>query len=46
MEKYIEWWNKLSEYRKKKLADEYQWTTPEKITDYQIELIYKETQQY
>jgi len=46
MEKHIEWWNNLLPYTKKKYAEDYQWTTVDKISDYQIELIYNETQNY
>lgn len=46
MEKHIEWWNNLLPYTKEKYAEDYQWTTVDKITDYQIELIYLETQSY
>ena len=42
----MEWWNKLTTKKKKKLAEDHQWTTIDKITDYQIELIYRETQNY
>jgi len=46
MTEHIKWWNTLPDKKKRKLADEYQWTTVDKITDYQIELIYLETQSY
>lgn len=46
MEEALKWWKDQPSYRQKKLAEDYQWTTPEAITDYQIELIYNETQNY
>lgn len=46
MENYMKWWNSLPIWKQRKLAEDMQWTTPKEITDYQIELIYKETQSY
>ena len=46
MEAHIKWWNSLPEWRKKKLAEEEQWTTAEEITDDQIKMIYDSTQNY
>jgi hypothetical protein len=40
MEKALEWWSKLPQWKKEKLADEEQWTYAKDIKDYQIKLIY------
>lgn len=42
MEKYKKWWNNLPSWEKTKLAFDEQWTTVDKITDYQIEMIYND----
>lgn len=39
--KSLDWWNSLSYKKKEELADKEQWTTPEQITNYQIEMIYR-----
>lgn len=46
MESHLKWWNSLSPYKKKYMAEYYQWTTPDKLSDYQIELIYNEANKY
>ena len=46
MEVHIKWWNSLPTWRKKKLAEDEQWTTPAQISDYQIKMIYEATQNY
>jgi len=46
MKDHIKWWNSLTEYKRIELAEDHQWTTVEDITDHQIELIYKELQEY
>ncbi len=46
MEKHLVWWDLLPYYRKKQLAEKEHWTTPEKLTDHQIKMIYKATQGY
>lgn len=39
--KSLDWWHKLQKWEQIKYAEEEQWTTPEQITNYQIEMIYK-----
>lgn len=46
MEEALKWWKNLPEYRKKILAEEEHWTTPEKITDHQIKMIFDLFQTY
>lgn len=46
MEDHIKWWNSLSEWKRKKLAEDEQWTTPDRITDHQIKMIYDYMQNY
>lgn len=40
MEKALKWWNSLTTKEKRKLAEDEQWTTPEQITNEQIQSIY------
>lgn len=40
MEEHIKWWNNLPEWERRKLAFDEHWTTIEKITDYQIKMVY------
>lgn len=46
MEFHLKWWNALPAYRKKYMVEYYQWTTPDRLTDYQIQLIYQEANNY
>ncbi len=41
------WWQDLTERRKKQMAEEYYWTTPERLSQASIEFIYlKEYNRY
>lgn len=46
MSKAMIWWHSLPISKKKYMAEYYQWTTPDKLSDYQIELIYLEANNY
>jgi len=39
-DKALEWWYTLSTKERNKLADEEHWTTPEQISNHQINMIY------
>ena len=36
------WWNRISEYRRIKYAEDEQWTTPDQLNGFQIRQIYCE----
>ncbi len=38
--KALEWWNNLPREKRKQLAEDEHWTTPDKITNHQIKMIY------
>ena len=40
MIKAIEWWKSLTPFRQKYLAEREQWTTPDRLSEEQIEMIY------
>lgn len=40
MTKSMQWWRNLTPFRQKYLAEREQWTTPDRLSEEQIEMIY------